>query len=69
MGRGYKCQLSVKNSAICQLSVKYLAICQLSVNWLLIINHAVELFLSDPKQLCAKRHITENLKLIRESIR
>ena len=39
-GGGYKCQLSVKFSAICQLSVKFLAICQLSVNWLLIINYA-----------------------------
>ena len=37
---GYKCQLSVKISAICQLSAKFLAICQLSVNWLLIINYA-----------------------------
>ena len=39
MGGGYKCQLSVKISAISQLSVKFLAICQLSVNWLLIINY------------------------------
>ena len=38
-GGGYKCQLSVKISAICQLSVKFLAICQLSVNGLLIINY------------------------------
>ena len=37
-GGGFKCQLSVKISAICQLSVKFFAICQLSVNWLLIIN-------------------------------
>ena len=38
-GGGYKCQLSVKISAICQLSVKFLAICQLSVTWLLIIKY------------------------------
>ena len=30
-GGGYKCQLSVKISAIYQLPVKFLAICQLSV--------------------------------------
>ena len=39
MGRRYKCQLSVKISAICQVSVKCWAFCQLSVKWLLMINY------------------------------
>ena len=39
-GRGYKCQLSLKMSAIYQFSVRFQAICQLSVKWLLITNLA-----------------------------
>ena len=38
--RGYKCQLSLKMSAIYQFSVRLQAICQLSVKWLLITNLA-----------------------------
>ena len=38
-GGGYKCQLSVKISAICQVSVKCWAFCQLSVKWLLMITY------------------------------
>ena len=38
-GGGYKCQLSVKISAICQLSVK----------WLLMINYETYLYIFDAK--------------------
>ena len=44
-GGGYKCQLSVKISAICQLSVKFWAFCQLSVKWLLMINYETYLYI------------------------
>ena len=48
-GGGYKCQLSVKISAICQLSVKFWAFCQLSVKWLLMINYETYLYILDAK--------------------
>ena len=38
-GGGYKCQLSVKISAICQLSVK----------WLLMVNYETYLYIFDAK--------------------
>ena len=41
----YKCQLSVKISAICQLSVKFLAFCQLPVKWILMINYEAYLYI------------------------
>ena len=49
MGERYKCQLSVKISAICQVSVKCWAFCQLSVKWLLMINYETYLYIFDAK--------------------
>ena len=45
----YKCQLSVKISAICQLSAKFTAFCQLPVKWLLMINYEAYLCIFDAK--------------------
>ena len=45
----YKCQLSIKISAICQLSVKFQAFCQLPVKCILMINYEAYLYIFDAK--------------------